>query len=66
MGTSERRRALLDLILEVAFRRERVVLASGKESDFYLDLRQVLMRPRGVASRAPSRRASAWRWSRTR
>jgi orotate phosphoribosyltransferase len=49
VGTSERRRALLDLILEVAFRRERVTLASGKQSDFYLDLRQVLMRPRGVA-----------------
>lgn len=40
---------LLDLILEVSFRREKVVLASGKESDFYLDLRQTLMRPRGIA-----------------
>lgn len=44
-----RRQELLDLILEVSFRREKVVLASGKESDFYLDLRQTLMRPRGVA-----------------
>jgi len=44
-----RRRELLDLILEVSFRREKVVLASGKQSDFYLDLRQTLMRPRGVA-----------------
>jgi len=26
-----------------------VVLASGRESDYYLDLRQTLMRPRGVA-----------------
>jgi orotate phosphoribosyltransferase len=43
-----RRRELLELILEVSFRRERVVLASGRESDFYLDLRQTLMRPRGV------------------
>jgi orotate phosphoribosyltransferase len=43
-----RRRELLDLILRVSFRRERVVLASGVESDFYLDLRQTLMRPRGV------------------
>ena len=40
-----------------------VKLASGKESDFYLDLRQTLMRPRGVALagelvlRAPARRA---------
>jgi orotate phosphoribosyltransferase len=43
------RRELLELILRVSFRRERVVLASGRESDFYLDLRQTLMRPRGVA-----------------
>jgi len=43
------RRELLDLLLAVSFRRERVVLASGRENDFYLDLRQTLMRPRGVA-----------------
>jgi orotate phosphoribosyltransferase len=47
--SSDPRRELLDLILEVSFRRERVTLASGAESDFYLDLRQTLMRPRGVA-----------------
>ena len=40
---------LLKLILEVSFERRKVVLASGRESDFYLDLRQTLMRPRGVA-----------------
>jgi len=49
VGTSERRRELLELILAVSFRREKVTLASGAESDFYLDLRQTLMRPRGVA-----------------
>jgi orotate phosphoribosyltransferase len=49
VGTADKRRELLDLVLEVSFRRERVTLASGKESDFYLDLRQTLMRPRGVA-----------------
>jgi len=43
-----RRRELLELILALSFRRQRVVLASGRESDFYLDLRQTLMRPRGV------------------
>jgi orotate phosphoribosyltransferase len=43
------RQALLDLILEVSFRKQRVTLASGRESDFYLDLRQTLMRPQGVA-----------------
>ena len=44
----EARRELLELILRVSYRREHVVLSSGKESDFYLDLRQTLMRPRGV------------------
>ena len=46
---ADARRELLELILEVSFRREKVVLASGRESDFYLDLRQTLMRPRGLA-----------------
>ncbi|HEY8154561.1 MAG TPA: orotate phosphoribosyltransferase [Myxococcota bacterium] len=49
MSTDAKRRELLALILAVSFRRGRVKLASGKESDFYLDLRQTLMRPRGVA-----------------
>ena len=43
------RRALLNLILDVSFERKQVTLASGKQSDFYLDLRQTLMRPKGVA-----------------
>jgi orotate phosphoribosyltransferase len=42
------RKELLDLILDVSFERRKVTLASGRESDFYLDLRQTLMRPRGV------------------
>ncbi len=42
------RKALLDLILEVSFERREVTLTSGKKSSFYLDLRQTLMRPRGV------------------
>ncbi|MCH7708066.1 MAG: orotate phosphoribosyltransferase, partial [Myxococcales bacterium] len=37
--SSDPRQELLDLILEVSFRREAVVLSSGKRSDFYLDLR---------------------------
>ena len=49
-----RRDELLALILAVSFRRERVTLASGRESDFYLDLRQTLMRPRGVLCRKPA------------
>ena len=48
MGTTEMRAELLELILDVSFRRQKVTLASGAESDFYLDLRQTLMRPRGL------------------
>jgi orotate phosphoribosyltransferase len=48
LSADARERELLELILRVSFRRERVVLSSGAESDFYLDLRQTLMRPRGV------------------
>ena len=40
---------LLKLILEVSFERRKVTLTSGKESNFYLDLRKTLMRPRGIA-----------------
>lgn len=45
---SDARKELLDLILEVSFEKRKVTLASGRESSFYLDLRQTLMRPRGV------------------
>ena len=40
---------LLKLIVDLSIERRRVTLASGKESDFYLDLRKTLMRPRGIA-----------------
>jgi orotate phosphoribosyltransferase len=42
------RAELLELIKQVSFERRKVVLSSGRESDFYLDLRQTLMRPLGV------------------
>lgn len=45
---STARQQLLDLILEVSFERRPVTLASGKQSDFYLDLRTTLMRPLGL------------------
>jgi orotate phosphoribosyltransferase len=45
--TDEERAELLALILET-FEKKKVILASGKESDFYFDLRQTLMKPRGV------------------
>jgi orotate phosphoribosyltransferase len=41
------REELRRLILEVAVERREITLSSGKKSDFYLDLRRVLMRPRG-------------------
>lgn len=46
--TAADRQALLNLILDVSFERREVTLASGKKSNFYLDLRQTLMRPKGV------------------
>lgn len=42
------RRELLALILRHSFEKRRVTLSSGKESDFYLDLRATMMRPRGI------------------
>ena len=42
------RRELLELILRHSFEKRRVVLSSGRESDFYLDLRATMMRPRGI------------------
>ncbi len=48
MASDARRGELLELVLAHSFRRGRVVLSSGRESDFYLDLRQTLMRPRGL------------------
>ena len=47
--SDDARRELLKLILEVSFEAREVVLSSGRKSNFYLDLRQTLMRPRGVA-----------------
>jgi orotate phosphoribosyltransferase len=42
-----KRGELLKLILAVSFERREVTLASGKKSNFYLDLRTTLMRPLG-------------------
>ena len=46
-GLDESRRELLALIEELSFEKREVTLASGKKSDFYLDLRKTLMRPKG-------------------
>lgn len=42
------RTELLTLIVRHSFERRKVTLSSGKESDFYLDLRTTMMRPRGT------------------
>ncbi len=40
--------ALLALLREIAFERKRVTLASGKESDFYIDCRKVSLHQEGL------------------
>jgi orotate phosphoribosyltransferase len=46
---NDERSELLELIVRHSFERRKVTLSSGKESDFYLDLRTTMMRPRGIA-----------------
>jgi orotate phosphoribosyltransferase len=46
-GIEALRRQLLELILSVSFERRAVTLSSGKQSDFYLDLRTTTLRPLG-------------------
>ena len=48
MGVEALRGELRDLIVELCVERREITLSSGKKSDFYLDLRRLLMRPRGV------------------
>ncbi|RIL04699.1 MAG: orotate phosphoribosyltransferase [Proteobacteria bacterium] len=48
MNARSERDELLELIVRHSFERRKVTLSSGKESDFYLDLRTTLMRPRGI------------------
>lgn len=47
-GMDARRRELRDFVVEHSFERREVTLSSGRKSDFYLDLRATLMRPRGL------------------
>jgi len=46
--TGELRELLFALLMERAFRRGRVVLASGRESDFYFDMKPVMLDPDGA------------------
>ena len=47
--TLEARGKLFTLLKEKAFRRGRVVLASGRESDFYFDMKPAMLDPDGAA-----------------
>ena len=47
--TVELRDRLFTLLQEKAFRRGRVTLASGRESDFYFDMKQAMLDPDGAA-----------------
>jgi orotate phosphoribosyltransferase len=47
--TLEARERLFALLKEKAFRRGRVVLASGRESDFYFDMKPAMLDPDGAA-----------------
>ena len=47
-ATFERRNSLFMLLRERAFRRGRVVLASGKESDYYFDMKPAMLDPDGA------------------
>lgn len=39
---------LLKLIREIAYEKKKVILSSGKESDFYIDLRNITLHPEGI------------------
>ena len=47
--TVELRERLFTLLKERAFRRGRIVLASGRESDFYFDMKPAMLDPDGAA-----------------
>jgi orotate phosphoribosyltransferase len=46
--TLERRNSLFNLLKLRAFRRGRIVLASGKESDYYFDMKPAMLDPEGA------------------
>ncbi|MCJ7494868.1 MAG: orotate phosphoribosyltransferase, partial [Deltaproteobacteria bacterium] len=42
------RERLLELLKEKAYKKGKVILTSGKESDFYIDCRSVTLHPEGA------------------
>lgn len=47
METHQARKCLLELLVNNSFRKGKVVLASGKESDFYIDCKQTSLSAQG-------------------
>jgi orotate phosphoribosyltransferase len=47
--TPELRNRLFDILKQHAFRHGRIVLASGKESDYYFDMKPAMLDPEGAA-----------------
>lgn len=45
---NEERNQLLSLLKEKSFEKRRIVLSSGKESDFYIDVKQTALHPEGA------------------
>jgi orotate phosphoribosyltransferase len=46
---SDRRTRLVDLLRDLSFQRKKVVLASGRESDFFIDCKQTILTAEGHA-----------------
>lgn len=42
------RERLIQLIRELSYEKKKVILSSGKESDFYIDLRNITLHPEGI------------------
>ncbi|MBP9853756.1 MAG: orotate phosphoribosyltransferase [Candidatus Omnitrophica bacterium] len=48
ISLKEERKQLLDLITKEAYFREKIILSSGKESDYYIDARLITLKPLGA------------------
>ncbi|VAX35897.1 Orotate phosphoribosyltransferase [hydrothermal vent metagenome] len=47
-GIEQDRKELLDLMIKEAYFQEKIILSSGKESDYYIDARRVTLDARGA------------------
>ncbi|HPN88928.1 MAG TPA: orotate phosphoribosyltransferase, partial [Candidatus Omnitrophota bacterium] len=48
LTTLQAKKKLLELILKEAYFKEKIILSSGKQSDFYIDARRVTLKPEGA------------------